>query len=409
MGKKAPKAPDYTAAAEKQGESSRNVTEQQTWANRPDQFTPFGSQTWDSTPTVDPTTGQTLNRWTQTTNLTPDAQAALNAQLGVQRGVSEQAGSMLDRIKGEFGQSMDWSKIAPQGQQVGAEQVQRGLSSEGLTNLDSSQRYYDKAGDSLYNKFASRADPQFERDQASLDTTLRNRGVKPGDEAYDEELRKLRESQGDQRSQAMFNATALSGQEGSRMFGMDAAARGQMFGERQQQGQFGNTAAGQQQQLNTQASGFQTQQRQQQMAEEMQKRGFSLNEVNALLYGQQVQNPAMPAFNTASSAAPVNYSGAAQQQGQAALDAYNAKNQMIGNLAGAVTSPFSFEPIKLSDRRLKRNIRKLGTYKDQSIYAFEYLWGEPSVGVMADEVPPEFVVRHPSGYAMVNYAALFGA
>jgi hypothetical protein len=316
---------------------------------------------------------------------------------------------MLDRIKQEFGDSIDWSQFQPGGQQVGAEQLQRGLSTEGLTNIDPSQRYYDKAGDALYNKFASRADPQFAKDEARLDTTLRNRGVKPGDEAYDEELRKLREGQGDQRSQAMFNATALSGQEAARMFGMDTGARGQMFGERQAQGQFGNTAAGQQQGLNQQSSAYNTQLRQQQIAEEMQKRGFSLNEVNSLLYGQQVGMPNMPNFNQAGAAAPTNYSGAAQQQYNAAADAANARNMGIGNLASAITSPFSFEPIKLSDRRLKRNIRKLGQWKGHNIYAFEYLWGEPSVGVMADEVPSEFVVAHPSGYAAVNYAALFGA
>jgi hypothetical protein len=347
MGKKAPKAPDYTAAAEKQGQSAIENVDRQTWANRPNQNTPFGSETWTSESVIDPVTGKAQPRWTQNTTLTPDAQAALDAQLGVQRGVSEQAGSMLDRIKAEFGDSIDWSQFQPGGQQVGAEQLQRGLSTEGLTNIDPSQRYYDQAGDALYNKFASRADPQFAKDEARLDTTLRNRGVKPGDEAYDEEMRKLREGQGDQRSQAMFNATALSGQEAARMFGMDTGARGQMFGERQAQGQFGNTAAGQQQGLNQQSSAYNTQLRQQQIAEEMQKRGFSLNEVNSLLYGQQVGMPNMPNFNQAGAAAPTNYSGAAQQQYNAAADAANARNMGIGNLASAITSPFSFTPFKL--------------------------------------------------------------
>jgi hypothetical protein len=37
------------------------------------------------------------------------------------------------------------------------------------------------------------------------------------------------------------------------------------------------------------------------------------------------------------------------------------------------------------------------------------LWGEPFAGVMADEVEqvmPEAIVMHPSGFKMVNYSML---
>lgn len=328
MGKKSAKAPDYAAAAEKQGQSSMEMTDRQTWANRPDQVTPFGRESWTSESVIDPVTGKSQPRWTQTTTLTPEAQAALDSQMRVQRGVSDQAGSMVDRIRQEFGDTMDWSRFTPAGSQVSPEQLQRGV--------DSSQKYYDAAGDAVYGRFAQRADRQFARDEAQLDTTLRNRGVKPGDEAYDEEMRRLREGQGDQRRMAMFDATDRAGQEAARMFGMDLSG-----------GQFRNTAAGQQQGLNQQAAAFQTQQRQQQIAEAMQRRGFSLNEVNALLYGQQVGMPSMPDFSNATRADPVNYSGAAQQQYGAAADAANARNMGIGNLTRAITSPFSFAPIRI--------------------------------------------------------------
>ena len=57
-----------------------------------------------------------------------------------------------------------------------------------------------------------------------------------------------------------------------------------------------------------------------------------------------------------------------------------------------------------SDRRLKRNIERIGTTPaGYPWYRFEYLWGEPGEGVMADEVPSDWVVQHPSGYAMVDY------
>ena len=57
-----------------------------------------------------------------------------------------------------------------------------------------------------------------------------------------------------------------------------------------------------------------------------------------------------------------------------------------------------------SDRRLKRNVERIGTTPGgYPWYRFEYLWGEPGEGVMADEVPPDWVIQHPSGYAMVDY------
>lgn len=59
-----------------------------------------------------------------------------------------------------------------------------------------------------------------------------------------------------------------------------------------------------------------------------------------------------------------------------------------------------------SDRRLKRNIRQLGTVNGLTAYAYDYVWGQPSIGYMADEVPDQYVVKHPSGYDMINYGDL---
>ena len=49
----------------------------------------------------------------------------------------------------------------------------------------------------------------------------------------------------------------------------------------------------------------------------MQKRGWSLNEINALISGQQVGMPQMPSFNPAAAAEATQYNTAAQNQGQA--------------------------------------------------------------------------------------------
>ena len=67
-----------------------------------------------------------------------------------------------------------------------------------------------------------------------------------------------------------------------------------------------------------------------------------------------------------------------------------------------------------SDRRLKRNIRKIGELaKGVGVYAYQYLWPSvEQVGVMADEVLanfPQAIERGPRGYHKVNYGKLMEA
>jgi len=76
------------------------------------------------------------------------------------------------------------------------------------------------------------------------------------------------------------------------------------------------------------------------------------------------------------------------------------------------SSTFSALPMLAlgSDRRLKRDISRIGTLKNGlPVYLFRYKWSEGlRVGLMADEVErvhPEAVIEGPLGYKMVNYAA----
>lgn len=419
MGKSTPKAPNYTAAAEAQGQSSKEVTNMQTWANRPDQYTPFGSQTWDSNAVRDPATGQMVTQWTQNTNLTPEAQAALDAQLQLQQGRSELGASLMPRAEAEFGQAMDWSQFSPMGARVaapqyGTENLQRSLSSEGLPGINPASRYYDEAGDALYGKFAERADPRFAREESGLQSRLYAQGLREGDAAYDNAMTDFNQRKDDAYSQAAYDATLKSGEEASRIFGMDSSARGQLFGERGTQGAFANSAAQQAfgQNLGAgganfsqamQASGYDNQLRQQQIAEEMQQRGFSLNEINAILTGQQVGMPSMPNFSNATKSDSTNYLAAAQNQGQYNLDAFNAQQAGLqGWLSGA--GSLAQGAMMFSDRRLKRNIRFIGTWKGRRWYEYD-IGDRHEIGVMADE-NVDIAVKHPSGYFMVDYGSL---
>jgi hypothetical protein len=344
--KSAPKAPDYEAAARQQAEASREVTEQQTWANRPDQYTPWGSTTWQNQQVWDPSTQQYLNRWAQETNLDPTLQAALDEQFQLQLDRSRLAGDLTGRMQNEFGQAMDWSGIRQGGGDVGPTGTQRELSTAGLPDLNPASRYYQQAGDAAYNQWAERALPAQQMAQDQLRTQLYNQGLQEGDAAYDREMAKLRTTQGDQQRQAAFDATKLAGSEAQRYLGMDSATRQQLFGERGQQGQFYNQ--GGQQDFNQQmaSSQYATQQRQQQIAETLQQRGWSLNEINALLSGQQVGMPSMPNFSQAQRSEGYQGLQAAQMTGQAQLDRFNAQQAaMQGMMSGVADLGKSFMPI----------------------------------------------------------------
>lgn len=422
--KQTPPAPDYTGAAEATAASSREVTEQQSWANRPTINTPFGQQTWNVTPVWDPSTEQYLNTWEMNTNLTPEAQSALDSQMRLQQGRSNLAEGLLNRVQDEYGTPMDWSQFTqladtPDAGGYNPENIQRQLDMSGLQEVDPSQRYYDDAGDAIYNQFSSRAEPQFTRDTEALRTQLYNQGLREGDEAFDREIERLRQSQNDARQQASYQATIGAGQEAQRMFGMDSATRGQQFSERSGAGAFANAAADQalRQQLGAGGANFQegmtaatyqNQVRQQQIAEEMQRRGFSLNEIQALLSGQQVNLPSMPGFNAVQRSDATDYTGAARDQYGAALDAFNAQQQQLqGLMQGGMSAAMMFSDIRLKDDIIFQGSDATGI----RWYSYRYLWDDTDtrrIGVMAHEVDhiPGAVHTHPSGFLMVNYAVL---
>lgn len=429
MSKSAPKPPDFEAAAQQQADSSKEVTNMQTYANRPDQYTPFGSTTWSNQQVIDPSTGQPVTAWSQNTNLNPESQRALDAQLSLTAGRSELGASLMPRAQQEFGQAMDWSQFQQGGAVPGTpeyekQQIQKNLSTQGLPGLDSSEKYRKDAEDAIYGKFASRADPRFAREEGGLQSRMYAQGLREGDKAYDDAMLDFNQRKDDAYGQASMDATIGGGAEAQRSLGMDASTRGQLFGERGQQGAFANSAAAQAWGQDLQAgqtnygnemqnSQYQTQLRQQQIAEQMQQRGFSLNEINALLSGQQVGMPSMPSFNTAQRSEGNQALAAAQMTGQSALDAFNAEQQAtqgmisgVGSLAGGAMA--------FSDRRLKKNITKESFNETKGLqeYEFNYVWEDdecpPHHGYMADEVEkiyPNAVVEI-DGFKAVLYGRI---
>lgn len=97
MGKSGPKAPDYKGAAEAEAAANKELSREQTYANRPELTTPWGQQSWTNSQVIDPGTGLPVTAWQSKITLNPQQQAALDSQMRVQVGKSEGAEALLAR------------------------------------------------------------------------------------------------------------------------------------------------------------------------------------------------------------------------------------------------------------------------------------------------------------------------
>jgi len=457
MGKgSAPATPDYVGAAQLQGEMSKEALNMQNFANRPVINTPFGTQSWGTKAVQDPATGQLVTQWTQNTTLAPGLQQALEDQIGIQAGRSDLASNFMNRVAGEYNEPFDYANLPEMAQanqptslQTAVTDYTPGLStaftfSSPTSALDTSgnpalPQFDSTYRDTIATELMNKMQPVHDYQQRQLETKLANQGFVQGSEAYNRALTELNQRQSAER----YNALDTAGNEAQRLYNMQMGSNQQAFNQDLSAANFGNQALQQQYNQNLGSAQFQNQAlgqaaaldqsrmqamnqamaqqyglnqqfadaqnrlRQQAIAEEAQRRGMSLNEMNALLSGQQVQMPQMPSFNQAGLAQTPNILGATQMAYDANLGAVNAQNAQMGNLLGTVGqlgSAFMF-----SDRRLKSNIVKVGEHPiGVGIYDFTML-GTSQRGVIAQEVEkvrPDLVKRHANGYLMVDYGGL---
>ena len=430
MGKSsAPATPDYAGATQLQGELNKENLNTQNYANRPTINTPWGTQSWNTQATVDPATGQVVTNWTQNNTLAPGLQSALQDQLNIQSGRSQLAGGFMNRVANEYGTAPDYSnlpELAQAGQptslQTGTTDYTPGLATSfnfgtPLPQFDSSYR------DTVANSLMERMQPTHDYQQRQLDAKLANMGFHVGSEGYDREQRNLAGRQALER----YNALDTAGNEAQRLYNMQMGTAQQGYQQNLGAAQFqnqalnqaqnmdlanmqaGNQAASQQFGLNQQYANAQNQLRQQAITEMLQRRGTSLNEMNALLNGQQVQMPQMPSFTQSGQAQAPNIMGALQQTYDSQLGAVNAANAAQAQTIGGLGQMGMAGAFLFSDRRLKSNIKRIGTH-DIGVGIYSYtMMGTPQRGVIAQEVQavrPDLVKRHANGYLMVNYGGL---
>lgn len=162
----APPTPDYTGAAQQTAASNLQAQQEATRANRVNQYTPYGSQTWSQDP---------QGNWTQNTNLNSTGQSLLDANNRSSLGLAGLQDNATSRVANMQNTPFD---------------------------LNSVQDTQDKA----YQGYTSRLDPMWQQASQANDAKLANQGITQGSEAYNNAMRTFNQGKNDAYQQAITGA-----------------------------------------------------------------------------------------------------------------------------------------------------------------------------------------------------------
>lgn len=367
MGKKStpkpPPAPDYAALAKQQAELSKTAAAEQTQANRVDQYNPIGSLTWSQ----DPNTGN----WTQIEQLNPASQALLDAQQLSQLGLSNTGLDMLgfvqDAVQDPFSlanmpgvQGYDLSSLPAWGQapgqydfnalpQMGGQYDFGALGDMPEAGFGAVQEVQDAMMGRLNPALTQGRDREVQR--------LKAQGITEGTPAWQAAMQSLNQKDVDANQQALLGAMGAYGD----IFSRGMAARQQGLQEqglginrqdtlRQQALEEQGMGLGRQDLAASYANMLRQaqlgeqglmrdaslQDRQRAIQEMLMERQMPLNEFNAFMSGNQVQNPNFEGYTQATGFQPENVYGAAQDSYQAAMNNYNAQMAAKQNRTGGL-------------------------------------------------------------------------
>jgi len=383
MGKSTPESPDPIATVNRQAELNQEAALDQARLNRIDEITPLGStrfgENFDQVafdaaqadfdaaqPEIGGKAGrivggQTIGEtpdpfdftsFSRTTTLNPTAQATFEEQQNLGLNLSQLASTQTGRVAGALGQTSDFS---------------------GLPGLDPSLEGRQTAEDALFDRQAGRLRQRFGDEQAALDTRLANQGIQAGSSAFNRSQESFGRTRNDAFENARLSAIVGGGQEQSRLFGLSQAAR--------QQG----------------------------IAEQLTLRNQPINDISALLSSSQVQIPNFGGIAQVGVGAP-DFLGAQQQALNQQNLAAQSQQQLANNLFGLGVGLGAASILKFSDRRLKKNIHKIGQLRNGlNVYTFNYIWDDHKyIGVMADEVKeiaPHAVINI-NGFDHVDYSEI---
>jgi hypothetical protein len=207
---KAPAPPDPTQVAQQQSQLNRDAANYTQSMNRGSTTTPLGSQSFNYRGT-DPNTGAPI--YDETVSLAPEQQALLTQQTQQNQNVGNLSGRLLGGVEGAYSQPVDTS---------GLPQIY------GADDLLGARK---EAQDSVYNRYASYLDPQYQERERGLDTTLANKGVVEGSEAYNNARSQFGREREFDYGQARNAAVTGGTQEMQALYGMSADARGRGMNE----------------------------------------------------------------------------------------------------------------------------------------------------------------------------------
>ncbi len=354
-----------------------------------DIYSPFGSTTYsrraDGTPKA------------QRTRLTPEAQRALDAQLGVSSGLAQNAEQRVAGLPTDtfaFNAPYDPrgydTSAMPTTQSGVADPTMLGetpewsgqiLSVDGLPydprGYGDVQAYSNNAGDAVYAQHTRQLDPQFEASDRAFEQQMSDRGIPSTSEAYRIAKADYERTKTDAYQSARNASIAAAAGEADRLMSMEQGLRSTAFGEDQavhQQG-VGDWLTQLNAQLQTHGvrNSDQAMAWQQDMAEQQQEqadwltginleqtlrgtanqeditqRNQQINEIAALIQGSPaIQMPAIPQVPTYN-IAPADVGGAYANEYNAQMNAYNQQQQQNAAIwqgalgAASAAIPFMF-------------------------------------------------------------------
>jgi hypothetical protein len=341
-----PAAPDYTAAANAQGQANLQAAQQQSLLNNPNVVNPYGSETYTG-----PTDGS--GRPTVTQTLSPSEQAKYDAMTHAQLSslgiLNADKQNISDALLTPFGMagSAKGTITGPLGQTATNLDQQKNLGFDNLGALPTADsQYAQKVQDAVYGQGAQYLDPQFAQQKSDLTAQLANQGIMPGSAAYDREI--LNYNNTKQKAYGDLNQSAIQTGVGAMntLYNEAMAGRQQGANELTTQGQFGNAAnlaqfnannsgVAQQANIGQMLTSLANAARGQNYQEYTQNKTMPLNMINSLMSGSQINNPTFQPYNATNITATPVLQGA-NLQGQANAAGSSADAGLAGGGLGAL-------------------------------------------------------------------------
>jgi hypothetical protein len=388
----APSPPDPKETAEAQAGYNRDTAITQQNLNMVNQYTPDGSLEYEQTGTRSyvNSDGRLVEDpiFSATTTLSPEQQKIKTELDATKLNLGRLANDQTGFLKNYLSKPLDTSGAPDRWNYLG-NNYNSDLGPDYTTSYAGADDF-SADRQKVENALMTRMQPSLDQDSARIRTQLINAGLRPGSQAYADEMDRMTRGQNDARMSAILGA----GTEQQRMVDMarDAA-------------QFGNQSELARKMLSNDViktkADFQNNSRAQYLQELYARRNQPLNEIGALMGGSQIAQPNFVS-TPQTGVAGVDYTGLVNQKYQAEMQ--NHQN-MMGGMFGLLSAPFAM----FSDERLKTDIRRVGvTEGGLPVYTFRYK-GDPvtHMGVMAqdvEQVDPAAVHTHSSGFKMVDYA-----